>query len=128
MISAVGNRPWSVPQRDTATTVVLVHGDVEVARWPLVRGGRPDLAVVDELARLQLAAGRLGCSIRLRDTCGALTELLDLAGLADIVTVAVVGATRRGEEGAPGHAADRAGDGNDGDEALDDPTNSDGDS
>jgi hypothetical protein len=40
---------------------------------------------VDELARLQLAAGRLGCSIRLRGACVELRELLDLVGLSDLL-------------------------------------------
>jgi hypothetical protein len=71
--------------RDGARTVVLVvHGDVEVIVGQVV-GLRPDLALVDALARLQLAARRLGCSVRLRDPCEQLRELLDLAGLADIL-------------------------------------------
>ncbi|HEX2289043.1 MAG TPA: hypothetical protein VHH53_02330 [Pseudonocardiaceae bacterium] len=36
--------------------VVLVRGDIELASWPLTNRDRPGLAVVDELARLQLAA------------------------------------------------------------------------
>jgi len=42
---------------------------------------RPDLATVDALARLQLAARRLGGSLRLRDVGDELGELLDLVGL-----------------------------------------------
>ena len=71
---------------DTAAIVVLVRGDAEVASWALVTRGRPDVSVADELARLQLAARRLGCSILLRDPCGELLELLELVGLADVVT------------------------------------------
>jgi len=41
----------------------------------------PDLATVDALARLQLAARRLGGSLRLRDVGDELGELLDLVGL-----------------------------------------------
>ncbi len=66
--------------------VVLVCGDAEVASWPLVGWDRPDLAVVDELARWQLAARRQGCSIRLRAACVELLELLDLLGLSEVVT------------------------------------------
>ena len=66
--------------------VVLVRGNAEVACWPLPAGLRPDLWVVDRLARLQLAARRAGYSIRLRDAPGRLRELIDLAGLSDIVT------------------------------------------
>jgi len=45
----------------------------------------PDLVVVDALARLQLAARRLGYSIRLRNPSAELRALLDLVGLADVV-------------------------------------------
>ena len=66
--------------------VVLVRGDAEVASWPLAGCGPPDLALVDELARLQLAARRLGYSIRLRGACLELSKLLDLVGLGEIIT------------------------------------------
>lgn len=65
--------------------VVLVRGGVELARWPLLRRDRPALALVDELARWQLEARRVGCEIQLRDACPHLWELLDLAGLTDVV-------------------------------------------
>ncbi|MGH3974799.1 MAG: hypothetical protein ACRDS9_15935 [Pseudonocardiaceae bacterium] len=67
--------------------VVLIRGDAEVASWPLVGRDRPAFAVLDELARWQLAARRLGCSIRLRDACVELLELLDLVGLSEVVTI-----------------------------------------
>ena len=41
---------------------------------------------MDQLARLQLHARRLGCSIRLRNTGAELSELLELVGLAEIVS------------------------------------------
>jgi hypothetical protein len=85
MSSGARGRHSRVPRRAAKTCVVLVRGGAEVASWPLEGGSRPDLSVVDELARLQLAARRLGCSIRLRDACGQLWELLDLAGLAEVV-------------------------------------------
>jgi hypothetical protein len=43
------------------------------------------MSVVDRLARLQLEARRLGCSIRVRNACAALMELIELAGLDGIV-------------------------------------------
>jgi hypothetical protein len=64
--------------------VVLVCRDVEVASWLVAGLDRPDLAVVDELARLQLAARRLGCSIRLRAAGTEVCELLDLVGLGEL--------------------------------------------
>jgi hypothetical protein len=45
----------------------------------------PDLAVVDALARLQLAARRYGCSIRVHGTGPDLGALLELVGLADVL-------------------------------------------
>jgi hypothetical protein len=72
---------------DPDTTVVLVFGDIAVASWPLEIRGRPDLRLVDELARLQLAARRVGCGIRLRGTCPELSSLLVLTGLAEVVGV-----------------------------------------
>jgi hypothetical protein len=44
-----------------------------------------DLATVDDLARLQLIARRLGMTLQLRDASRELRELLDLAGLGDVV-------------------------------------------
>ena len=63
---------------------MLVRGEAEVASWPLAWTSRPDLELVDSLARLQLMAGRLGYSIQLRDACSELVGLLDLAGLARV--------------------------------------------
>jgi hypothetical protein len=57
--------------------------------------GCPDLGVVDGLARLQLVARRLGCSIRLRGSV-ELAELLDLVGLD--LGLEVVGEAEGGEE------------------------------
>jgi hypothetical protein len=90
-------------RRRIDAVVVLVLGDAELASWPLAGCGRPDLTVVDDLARWQLAAQRVGCSIRLRDACGELTELLDLAGLGEVLTGPrlreVGGEAEGGEEG-----------------------------
>jgi hypothetical protein len=47
---------------------------------------RPDLATIDLLARLQLAAGRLGLTLRVRGGGPDLDALLELTGLADVVT------------------------------------------
>jgi hypothetical protein len=50
-----------------------------------VRGVEPDAVTADALARLQLAAVRRGCQVRLR---GASTDLLDLLafmGLSDVL-------------------------------------------
>ena len=66
---------------------MLLRDGAEVASWPLLCHGRPDLRLVDDLARLQFEARRLGCSIWLRHACHELVELLDLVGLGDVVPV-----------------------------------------
>jgi len=45
----------------------------------------PDATTVDALARLQLAAQRTGCSIRLRNASPELRELVTFMGLGDVV-------------------------------------------
>ena len=68
-----------------ATIVVRSAGNVEVVTWPLVDGAG-DLAVVDALARLQLAARRWGFSLRLRGAETDLLGLIDLVGLTGVLT------------------------------------------
>ncbi len=86
MSTAVGNRRTRVQPPAAEATVVLGRGDVDVATWPLETGGRCDLEVVDELARMALGARRLGCSLRLRNAGAQLSGLLDLVGLGELIT------------------------------------------
>ena len=65
--------------------MVLVRGDAEVASWPLTGDDAADMSTVD--------AGRIGCTIWLRDAGDRLRELVDLAGLAGVVVTP--GGTRR---------------------------------
>ena len=48
-----------------------------------VRGADPDAVTVDALARLQLAARRNGCKVRLRHASDELLALVELMGLTD---------------------------------------------
>ena len=50
-----------------------------------VRSVEPDAVTVDALARLQLAARRHGCQVRLRHASTELRELLDFMGLRDVL-------------------------------------------
>jgi len=45
----------------------------------------PDAVTVDALARLQLAARRQGCQVRLRNASDELAQLVDFMGLADVL-------------------------------------------
>ena len=66
--------------------LLIVDADTEelVAR---VDARRPDLALVDALARLQLDARRRGGRLRLRNVTDELRSLLELVGLADVLAV-----------------------------------------
>lgn len=66
--------------------VVLALGGTEIARWPLAGSSRPDLEVIDELARLALTARRFGAEIGLRQAGPELLGLIDFVGLADVLT------------------------------------------
>jgi ABC-type transporter Mla MlaB component len=61
---------------DTASEIALCDVDSLV---------EPDLVTVDALARLQLAARRLGCAVRLRDASADLRGLLAFAGLEGVI-------------------------------------------
>ena len=50
-----------------------------------VRGVQPDAVTVDALARLQLAARRHGCTVRLRRASRELLELVAFMGLDDVL-------------------------------------------
>jgi anti-anti-sigma regulatory factor len=49
----------------------------------------PHLAVIDQLARLQLALRRDGCELRLRNADDSVLDLIGLAGLAEVLCVEV---------------------------------------
>jgi ABC-type transporter Mla MlaB component len=71
-------------RRSQSVTVVLQRDGVELERWNVAIGARPDLRVVDALARLQLDARRRGCAIRVVGPTAALREVLELSGLHDL--------------------------------------------
>ena len=50
-----------------------------------VGGARPDAVTVDAVARLQLAARRHGCRLRLRNACDELLDLVAFMGLGDVI-------------------------------------------
>jgi ABC-type transporter Mla MlaB component len=50
-----------------------------------VHGVEPDAGTVDALARLQLAARRQGCQVRLRNASDELRQLVAFMGLADVL-------------------------------------------
>ena len=67
-------RPWC------RVTVVGPDG-MHLATLVLAGPGEPDVGTVDDIARLSLAASRLGGRATLTDVLPALRALLELAGL-----------------------------------------------
>ena len=63
---------------------LLSESDEEVARCD-VSGVGVDAITVDALARLQLAAHRRGCKVRLRGASVELLELVTFMGLRDVL-------------------------------------------
>ena len=53
-----------------------------------VGGVEPDAVCVDALARLQLAARRRGCCVRLENASEALIDLVELMGLTHVLVAA----------------------------------------
>jgi ABC-type transporter Mla MlaB component len=64
--------------------VLMTSSRAEVALCD-VRGVDPDAVTVDALARLQLAARRNGCQVRLRNASTELLELVAFMGLGDVL-------------------------------------------
>ena len=58
----------------------------------------PHLAVIDQLARLQLALRRDGCELRLRNADDTVLDLIGLAGLAEVLCVEVEREAEEGEQ------------------------------
>jgi hypothetical protein len=63
--------------------VVIIGGDIELVFD--VDARRTDLVLVDALARLRLAAQRVGCSMCVPDPSEELRELLDAVGLSGLL-------------------------------------------
>lgn len=50
---------------------------------------KPDLAAIDELARIRLGVCRCGCDLRLEEPNDDLVALIEFAGLAEVLRVQV---------------------------------------
>jgi ABC-type transporter Mla MlaB component len=63
----------------------LLEGSGATVAFCDVRGVEADAVAVDALARLQLAARRHGCHVRLRHASRELLELLAFMGLREVL-------------------------------------------
>ena len=63
----------------------LLRTDAPALAFCDVAGVPPDAVTVDALGRLQLAARRTGCQVRLRHASAGLLELVAFMGLTDVL-------------------------------------------
>lgn len=76
--------PTDLPGLCRRVCALLDRTDAEAAVCE-VRGVNADAVTVDALARLQLAARRRGCQVRLRGGSNELRELVAFMGLRDVL-------------------------------------------
>jgi hypothetical protein len=70
---------------EEANTLVITCRGAAIARWPVELRSPPDLGIVDDLARLRLALERLGWDMAVEHPCARLREVIDLAGLTEVL-------------------------------------------
>ena len=58
----------------------------------------PHMAVIDQLARLQLALRRGGCELQLKNADDSVLELIAFAGLAEVLRVEMQRESEEGEQ------------------------------
>jgi ABC-type transporter Mla MlaB component len=80
--------PGDVPRLWARVRALQGAGDARLVVCDVSGLADPDVATVDALARLQLAARRSGCQIRLHRPCARLRGLLVLTGLAEAIPLA----------------------------------------
>jgi hypothetical protein len=89
-----------VDRERNRAVVVVRRGGSELTRWGVPLDRRPDLEVLDELARVALAASRSDDVVTIHVFCPRLASLIDLAGLRDALGARGFGALLDGDAGA----------------------------
>jgi|SRR5687768_520468 len=85
MISAGGCRLTDVVRPEGDAIVALAVDGIELVSWPLAGSAHPDLDAIDALARLALAARRLGGELSIRNAGPELLGLIYFVGLDDVL-------------------------------------------
>jgi hypothetical protein len=60
--------------------------------------GCPDLEAIDAVARLALAARRLGCGVRLENASAELRDLVTFVGLAEVLPCSIASGVESGRQ------------------------------
>ena len=80
--------PQPPPQPNDRMLVVCDVGGID----------RPGLEAIDGVARLALAARRLGCGVRLENASPELRDLVAFVGLADVLPCSIASAVESGRQ------------------------------
>jgi hypothetical protein len=92
MISALRGRPSHTMDARKPSTLAFDTLVFDAARLP------PDAETIDKLAKLQVAAHRLGVELLLRNASNPLCELISFVGLADVLRVEMKRETEQREQ------------------------------
>ena len=76
-----------IPELCDDAADVLAFTAVQVVRCDVGAISEPDATTLDAVARLALVARRMGARVELFDACPSLVDIVDLAGLADVIEV-----------------------------------------
>lgn len=74
-----------VPDLCAAVERLLSQHDIRLVTCDIGAIVDPDLAALDAVARMALTARRVGAAIEFQNACHGLLDLLELAGLTDVV-------------------------------------------
>jgi hypothetical protein len=92
MISAQRGRPSHTMDVRKQSTLAFDTLEFDVGRLPA------DAETIDKLAKLQVAARRVGVELVLRNASSSLCELISFVGLADVLRVEVQRETEQREQ------------------------------
>jgi ABC-type transporter Mla MlaB component len=105
--------PADIPGLCERARVLLESGDADRLICDVGGVADPDAVTIDALARLQLTARRLGREIGLRHASRDLRELLDFAGLSEVIPLSAgsrIDPRRQAEQREEGRGVEEEGD------------------
>lgn len=73
------------PPSGARITVVVADGEGDGRVVARLQGLRPDLDLLDGLARLRLAAAKVGLDLRYCEPCPTLRAVIEMAGLDEVL-------------------------------------------
>ncbi len=87
-----------IPELCADAADVLAFTAVRIVRCDVGAVTEPDAITLDAVARLALEARRMGARVELFDACPSLVDIVELAGLADVIAVRTRSGVEMGRE------------------------------